>query len=46
MICPITIRELKSMNSIFLSSNDSLGMEERTVLITNLYPFFSRFLVP
>jgi len=41
IICPNTIRELKSMDSIFLSSNDSLSMEERTVLITKLYPFFS-----
>ena len=44
--CPNTIRELKSMNSIFLSSNDSLGMEEKIVRITKLYPFISRFLVP
>ena len=34
------------MNSIFLSSNDGLGMKERVVSITKLNPLLSRFLVP
>lgn len=43
---PSTTRELKPMDSVSLSSNDSLGMEECSVFIPKLDPLLSRFLVP
>jgi len=38
---PSTTRELKLMDSISLSSNDSLSMKESGVFISKFDPFFS-----
>jgi len=43
---PSTTRELKSMNSISFSSDDSLSMEEGSIFVFKFDPLFSRFLVP
>jgi len=44
--CPNAIQELESMDSIFLSSDDSLSMKERTIFVIKFDPFFSGFLIP
>jgi hypothetical protein len=43
--CPGSIRELKSVDSIFFPSDNGLGMEEGAIFITKLDPFFSGLLV-
>jgi hypothetical protein len=43
---PYSIGQLETVDSVLLPSNDSLGMEEGTIFVSEFDPVFSGFLVP